>query len=70
MAVTIIRSAFLGVAQDAIGFGGFLELFLGFVIAGIAVGMEFEAPAGAKTFLGPRSSQSRLTARTSCNSRA
>ena len=39
MAEAIVRGALLRIAQNAIGFGGFFEFFLGCVIAGIAIGM-------------------------------
>jgi hypothetical protein len=42
VAVTVVRRAFLGVAQNAIGFGSFLELFLGGRVLGIAVGMVLQ----------------------------
>ena len=42
MAEAVVGGALLRIAQDAIGFGGFLEFLFGFVIAGIAVGMKFE----------------------------
>ncbi len=50
MAVAIIRGAFLGVAQDAIGFGGFLEFLFGFVITGVAVRMEFQRQPAVRRF--------------------
>ena len=37
MAEAVVSGALLRIAQDAIGFGGFLEFFLGAVIAGIPV---------------------------------
>ena len=42
MAEAIVGGALLRVAQDAVRFGGFLEFFLGLVIAGIAIGMVLQ----------------------------
>ena len=42
MAEAVVGGALLRIAQDAIGLGGFLEFFLGVVIAGIAVGMMLQ----------------------------
>src|SRR6185369_2902426 len=50
MAVTIVSGALLGIAQDAIGLRGFLEFFLGLVIAGIAVRMKFERKPAVRRF--------------------
>jgi hypothetical protein len=42
VAVAVVRRALLGVAQDAIGFGSFLESLLGVRVLGIAVGMVLQ----------------------------
>ena len=52
MAVAVISGALLGIAQDAIGFGGFLEFFFRFVIAGIAIGVKFERKPAVRRFEG------------------
>jgi hypothetical protein len=43
MAESVVESPLLGVAEDLVSLGSFLEPFLGFV-AGIAVGMELQGP--------------------------
>ena len=50
MAEAVIGGAFLGVAQDAIRFGGFLEFLFGFVVARIAVGMKFQRELAVGAF--------------------
>src|SRR5665213_2465263 len=52
MAEAVIGGALLGVAQNAIGFGGFFEFFFGFVVAGIAVGMKFQRKPTVRCFEG------------------
>src|SRR5260370_1449603 len=42
MPIAVVSGTLLRVAEHAIGFGGFLELFLRFLIVGVPVGMEFE----------------------------
>ena len=42
MSEAVVGGALLRIAQDAIGLGAFLELFLGIVIAGVAVRMKLE----------------------------
>ena len=43
MAVTIVSGALLGIAQDAIGLRGFLEFFLGLVIAGLGAWLLYRS---------------------------
>src|SRR6185312_1508859 len=50
MAVAIVGGAFLGVAQDTIGFGVFLKFLFRFMIAGVAVGMKFERQPAVRRF--------------------
>ena len=42
MAIAIVGGALLRIAQDAVGFGGFLEFFFGLLIVGIAIRMVFQ----------------------------
>ena len=42
MAEAIVGGALLGIAQNAIGLGGFLEFLFRVVVAGIAIGMIFQ----------------------------
>ena len=53
MAVSVVCGALLRVREYAVSFGGFLELLLGGMVAGIPVGMELESEltVGALQFL-------------------
>jgi hypothetical protein len=42
MPIGVVNLPFLGVPQDLISFGGFLEAFLGFLVARVSIGMVFE----------------------------
>ncbi len=42
MAELVVDTSFFTVPQDLVGFGGLLELLFGFLVAGVAVGMELE----------------------------
>jgi len=42
MTVCVIEAPFLLVMQDLVSLGGILEIFLGFLIPRIAVGMAFQ----------------------------
>ena len=56
MAVSVVGGALLGIGKDAVGFGRFLKLLFGGMIARIAVGMilQREFAVGALQFLLPR----------------
>src|SRR5262245_18938682 len=53
MAEPIVQAAFFFIAEYRVGLGGFLEGFLGLVVARIAIGMVFERhlPIGALDLL-------------------
>ena len=42
MTVLVIDPTFLGVRQNVVGLGGFLEFFFGGLVTGVAVGMELK----------------------------
>ena len=50
MAEAVVGGALLRIAQDAIGLGGFLELLLGMLVAGIAVGMMRQGKLAVRGF--------------------
>ncbi len=64
VAIAVIGGAFLRIAQNAIGFGRFLELFFGRLIVGVAIRMILHGHLSVGGFK-QASSQSRPTPRTS-----
>jgi hypothetical protein len=46
----IVLAFFIGIGKDRVGFGDFLEFFLGFLISGVLVGVEFESLLAVSLF--------------------